>query len=179
MPYFSFLDDDANVMSVLAHNKERFLPFEQSLNHLMRGPSDLSVEERELVAAYVSGLNACGFCYGAHAAVAESFGFDAGLIESMVADLDTSDVAPKLKALLSYCRQLTVEPSKVTEAHVTSAIDAGWSENAVHDAAAVTAFFAFMNRMVDGHGVQALSKEGNQAVGSFLGAAGYDVLKGM
>jgi AhpD family alkylhydroperoxidase len=32
------------------------------------------VAERELIAAYVAGLNACGYCHGIHIAVAEAFG---------------------------------------------------------------------------------------------------------
>ena len=46
---------------------------------LVEGP--LSDIERELIAAYVSGLNACSFCYRGHKAIAEMFGVEEGLIE--------------------------------------------------------------------------------------------------
>jgi hypothetical protein len=39
--------------------------------------------------------------------------------------------------------------------------------------------FNFMNRMVDGHGVQPLTKEGAEFAGAMLHGAGYDMLKGM
>ncbi len=37
---------------------------------LLRGPSPLTEGERELIAAYVSHLNNCGFCMNSHAAAA-------------------------------------------------------------------------------------------------------------
>lgn len=55
---------------------------------LLRGESPLTIGQRELTAAYVSGLNACQFCYGAH----KLFGFDPGLTEQMVADLDSARI---------------------------------------------------------------------------------------
>ncbi|VAV99334.1 hypothetical protein MNBD_ALPHA06-2080, partial [hydrothermal vent metagenome] len=43
--------------------------------------SDLSLAERELIAAFVSGLNACDFCFGAHKLMARAFGVSETLIE--------------------------------------------------------------------------------------------------
>jgi AhpD family alkylhydroperoxidase len=40
----------------------------------LRGPSPFTVAERELIAAYVSGLNACGYCHGIHRVTADAFG---------------------------------------------------------------------------------------------------------
>ena len=40
----------------------------------MRGPSPFTQGERELIVAYVSGLNACKYCHATHAGVAAAFG---------------------------------------------------------------------------------------------------------
>ena len=45
-------------------------------DRLMRDHSPLTVAERELIAAYVSGLNACTYCYGSHVIAAGAFGVD-------------------------------------------------------------------------------------------------------
>jgi len=37
---------------------------------LLRGPSPLKESEREMIAAYVSNKNNCGFCMNSHAAAA-------------------------------------------------------------------------------------------------------------
>ena len=45
----------------------------------MRGPSPFTQGQRELIAAYVSGLNACAYCHGTHVAVAAACGVAPGL----------------------------------------------------------------------------------------------------
>jgi len=51
-----------DVRNVLSHRPERFGgPFGDALQEVMRGPSDWSVGERELFAAFVSARNRCLF----------------------------------------------------------------------------------------------------------------------
>lgn len=120
---------------------------------LLRGDSPLSVAQRELIAAYVSGLNACGFCFGAHRIIAEAFGVPESLIQSLVADLEQAAVDAALKPLLRYVGKLTRAPASVTAQDRAAVFAAGWSERALHDAVATCALFNFMNRLVEGMGV--------------------------
>jgi uncharacterized peroxidase-related enzyme len=121
---------------------------------LMREASDLDVATRELIAAYVSGLNACRFCYGAHKAMAQAFGVDPELIETLVAaGPDRADIDEKLVPLLDYVRQITLEPSKSTDRMANAVYAAGWSEDALYDAVATAALYAYMNRILDGAGI--------------------------
>ncbi len=57
-------------------------------------------------------------------------------------------------ALLRYADRLTVAPSSVTRAHVSLLREAGFDDRAVHDACAIVAYFAFVNRVADGLGVE-------------------------
>ena len=51
-----------DVRNVIAHRPEIFgRPFSEALQEVMRGPSDWSVGERELFAAFVSARNRCVF----------------------------------------------------------------------------------------------------------------------
>jgi len=120
---------------------------------ILRGSSPLSIGERELIAAFVSGLNECEFCFGAHQSYAEAFGIDFDLFDALFDDIDTAPVEDKLKPLLHYVAKLTKEPHKVIKADVDAILAAGWNEDAVHDTAAVTALFNFMNRIIFGLGV--------------------------
>ena len=45
-------------------------PMKEFTHEAMRGPSAWSVGDRELMAAYVSKVNECAFCVGAHSATA-------------------------------------------------------------------------------------------------------------
>jgi hypothetical protein len=52
----------SGVALMLRYRPELFgLPFSEALQDVMRGPSDWSVAERELFAAFVSSLNQCVF----------------------------------------------------------------------------------------------------------------------
>jgi AhpD family alkylhydroperoxidase len=42
----------------------------------LRNPSGLVPGDKELIAAYVSGLNACQYCYGVHSETARAFGHE-------------------------------------------------------------------------------------------------------
>ena len=115
--------------------------------------SALSKAERELIAAFVSGLNACTFCFGAHKVAADAFGVDPEVIDALVADVNAAPVDEKLKPLLYYVATLTRAPAMMTEQHAQAVYDAGWSEEALFDAVQVCALFNFMNRIVEGSGV--------------------------
>jgi uncharacterized peroxidase-related enzyme len=122
---------------------------------VMRGPSPFTVAERELIAAYVSGVNECGYCHGVHTATAEAFGIPEGLLEALLADLDTAPVDEKIRAVLRYVGKLTTAPARLTDDDAAAVLAAGWDERALHDAVIVCALFNFMNRMVNGLGIKA------------------------
>lgn len=143
------------------HLADVFLAFPETVkplleyhDRLLRGSSPLSIAQRELIAAYVSGLNACGFCYGAHQVIAEVAGIEPGCFESLLQDIDTAPVEESLKPIFHYVRTLTLTPSKVTDEQAQTIRDAGWDDRAIHDAVAVCALFNFMNRLVEGMGVE-------------------------
>lgn len=120
---------------------------------LLRGDSPLTVAERELIAAYVSGLNACSFCLGAHRIIAEAFDVSPTLITRLLNDFETAAVEPRLRPILRLVAKLTRAPASVRAADRDAVFAAGWSERALHDAVAVCALFNFMNRLVEGMGV--------------------------
>jgi uncharacterized peroxidase-related enzyme len=120
---------------------------------LLRGDSPLSVAERELIAAYVSGLNACGFCLGAHTIIAEAFGVPSTLVTQLIENPDTAPVDDELRPLLRYAEKLTRAPASLRATDREAVFAAGWSERALHDAVSICALFNFMNRLVEGMGV--------------------------
>ena len=120
---------------------------------LLRGEGPLSVAERELIATYVSGLNACTFCFGAHKIYARAFGIADDVIDSLMDDVETSSVSEKMKPLLKYVGKLTRLPAQLVQADSDAVYAAGWSERALYDAVQICALFNFMNRIIEGTGV--------------------------
>lgn len=120
---------------------------------LLRSESDLPVADRELVATYVSGLNACAFCFEAHRIYARAFGIDPEVVDALLQDVEAAPVRDQLKPLLAYVRKLTLTPAKMTEPDAAAVYAVGWSEDALFDAVQTCALFNLMNRLVEGSGV--------------------------
>lgn len=139
---------------------------------VMRGPSQFSEAERELLFAFGSGVNACDFCHDTHKYTAQQFGVDVGLFEKLLDDVETAPVDDKLKPVLRYVRKLTSDPAKVVQADADAVFDAGWDESALIDAATVCALHNMMNRIVDGTGVAA-DDAAKQESGMMLSSIGY------
>ena len=73
MTFFPSLPEDATVFHVWNAQPEIYAPLARVTQAIMRNDSPLTPGERELIASYVSGLNACQYCSGGHAAAAEAF----------------------------------------------------------------------------------------------------------
>ncbi len=153
MSLFPSLPETPHLADVLKAFPEHIKPLLDYHDTLLRGDSPLSVAERELIAVYVSGLNACNFCFGAHKIYARVFGIDEAVIDALIKDIDTASVDEKLKPILKYVAKLKDLPPKLTDADAKAVYDAGWSERALFDAIQVAALFSLMNRIVEGAGV--------------------------
>ncbi|MBB4916982.1 carboxymuconolactone decarboxylase family protein [Streptosporangium saharense] len=128
---------------------------------LLRGPHPLSAGERELIAAYVSGLNECDFCCSSHSAFAAAQ-LDEGmtLVEQVRADLDTAPVSDKLRALLRIAGVVRGDARQVSQDLVEAARKEGASDLEIHDTVLIAAAFCMFNRYVDGLGT--LAPEGTE-----------------
>ena len=58
------------------------------------------------------------------------------------------------RAILAYADQLTVAPASVTESHLRPLREVGLDDRAIHDVCAIASYFAFVNRIADGLGVE-------------------------
>jgi len=154
MSFFSFLNNNSDITDITWRNRKRYAPLDNFSDHIMRGSSELSVAHRELIAAYVSALNACQFCFGSHNVVAQQYGMEPEFIETLLESVDNSQVTPRLKPILRYARKLTLNPSQVIKADIDAITSEGWAEQTVEDLIGIVCLFNFYNRLLDGHGVK-------------------------
>ena len=160
---FPSLGANATVPDILKMSPEAGVALLEMHEAIMRAPSALTPGQRELIAAYVSGLNRCQYCHGVHAETAKAYeDIPRQAVDRMLADLETAGFDEKIKPILRLARKLTQTPADVTEADTRAVLEAGWGEKALHDAIMVVCCFNFMNRLLEGHGVhghEALFKE--------------------
>jgi len=138
----------------------------------MRGPSDWSVGDRELMAAYVSKVNESAFCVGAHTATAGQAYQDGAKVQAVLADVETAPIGDALRATLRMLGKLTREGNVGAE-DMREVLSAGVSPQQVEDALAVCAAFNTTDRLADAFGFELLSPEGFEAGAKYLLKRGY------
>ncbi len=176
MTYLPSLPSDAVLLDVFRAYPGTARPLLDYHQALLRGPSPLTVAERELIAAYVSGLNACRYCHGVHTATAQAFGIPEGTLGALLEDIGTAPVAERMKPMLRYVGKLTLTPAKITPGDAEAVLAVGFQEQALHDAVAACGLFNLMNRLVEGLGITAGEDYFRTAAGR-LSETGYTALK--
>ncbi len=139
----------------------------------LRGASELSHAEKEILFAYGSALNNCNFCHLSHKYTASELGVDESAFDQLLVSIDDAPIDEKLKPLVRFVQKLTRTPSQMTAVDVASVRAAGWSEDAIFDAICICGFNNLMNRVVDATGIEGTEEEHRES-GQRLASLGYD-----
>jgi uncharacterized peroxidase-related enzyme len=151
MPHVALPDGLPGITSAFAFRPATAAPMRALAEVLLRGPSTLTSGEREMIAAFVSAGNECGFCHASHrAAAAHHLEGNYGLVDAVTRDFQTAPVSSKLKALLAVAGKVRESGKQVTAADVERARAEGATDLEIHDAVLIAAAFSMFNRYVDG-----------------------------
>lgn len=115
---------------------------------VMRGPSEWTVGERELMAAMVAHWNSSVFCIGAHRAIAIR-GIESTAVDACLADYQTAPISETLRATMTFLQTMTQHPDTLSPADAEAALEAGVSRAQLTEAAAVAAVFNIISRYAD------------------------------
>ena len=147
-------------------------PMKEFTHQAMRGPSAWSVGDRELMAAFVSKMNACAFCIGAHTATAAMAYQDEAKVQAVLADLETAPIEEPLRATLRLLGKLTRDYA-VNADDIQAVLSAGVSREQIEDALAVCFAFNTTDRLADAFGFFVPGHKGFEAGAKFLLQRGY------
>lgn len=148
MSFFSKFSNDphlAQVMQAFPKGQKELLEFHDVV---LRGESELTIGERELIACFVSRLNGCRFCSNSHRVYAAYYGVDPDIFDRLMDDIDTAGADAKLIPILHYVKKVTLAHGAIAKDDIDACLDAGWSDQGIYDAASTAALFNYMNRMV-------------------------------
>ena len=139
------------IRSLVMFRPETGKPLYDLAQVLLRGDSPLTSAERELIAAYVSSRNHCGFCMNSHAAAArELYGEDRAVVDEVLANPEGADLSDKMKALLVIAGKVQINGRQVSQEDVDRARAQGAIDKEIHDTVLIAATFSMFNRYVDG-----------------------------
>jgi uncharacterized peroxidase-related enzyme len=151
MSYLALSSQEPGIRGLFRFRPETARPLNELAEALLRAPGTLSPGERELIAAYVSGLNECKYCCNSHSAyAAEQLPGGMGLVQQVRADPGSAPISAKLKALLVIAAAVQQGGQRVTEEDVAAARAAGATDVEIHDTVLIAAAFCMFNRYVDG-----------------------------
>jgi uncharacterized peroxidase-related enzyme len=69
-------------------------------------------------------------------------------------DFRQAELSPADRAMCEYVEKLTLKPWEMVEADVAALRDAGFSDSVILDINQVTGYYAYVNRLADGLGVE-------------------------
>ena len=151
MPHIPLDPQLPGISALFAYRPETAVPLGQLGQVLLRGPSTLTVGERELIATLVSQGNECRFCTGSHAAVAaQTIAGGRAVVDATRDGIDDAPVSAKLKALLRIALAVRETGRAVTEELIAAARTEGATDTELHDTVLIAAAFCMFNRYVDG-----------------------------
>jgi len=147
-------------------------PMKEFTQEAMRGPSAWSVGDRELMAAFVSQMNGCAFCIGAHTATAARAYHDETKVSAVLANIETAPIEEPLRATLRVLGKLAREHA-VTANDMRVVLAAGVSREQIEDALAVSFAFNTTDRLADAFGFFVPGPKAFEAGAKFLLRRGY------
>ena len=153
MKTFPSLSEDPSIMEVYKQFKQFQEPFFAQVEFVMRGESELSIGERELIAAYTSILNTSSYCVGMHASIANAYGISEKTLASL-ADDTFAELSEKTAQLLRFVKKAVLNSERMTRDDIDAIVEAGWSEQAVFSALSVCALFCQVNVIVNSTGCE-------------------------
>ena len=79
---------------------------------------------------------------------------DDNLLAAIEADWKTAAIDDRRRAMLGYAEKLTVSPQGIVAQDLDSLRGVGFSDRDILDICEVTSYYAYVNRIADGLGVQ-------------------------
>ena len=157
MAHIEFNNDLPGIRGPMAYRPETAEPLNALAEILLRDDNNtLSRGERELIGTYVSYLNDCFFCQNVHGALAGHYlQCDISQIDAIKNDFNSTDLSPKMKALLAIAASVQKGGKQVTAEQIEAAKAEGATDIEIHDTVLIAASFCMFNRYVDGLGTWA------------------------
>ena len=153
MKTFPSLPENPDIMEVYKQFEQFHEPLFSQVEFVMRGESELSIGERELIAAYTSVLNSSSYCIGMHSSIANAYGVSKEILTSL-ADDNFAELNGKNADLFKLVKKAVLHSDKVTRADIDTLLESGMSEEAVFSALSVCALFCQVNVIVNSTGCE-------------------------
>ncbi len=151
-----------NVFVVYTVRQEHFRRWFAYFRELMRGESELTPAEREMIAVTVSSENGCLYCLVSHGAELRVALSDEVLGNLITLDYRRAGLAERRMTMLNYVVKITKNPIECDQADLEQLRKVGFSQEAIFDMIEIAAMFNFTNRLASATGMMPNREYHNQ-----------------
>ena len=141
---------------------------------LLRGPSDWSPGERELMAALASWLNRCPYCIGMHTGTA-TLGLAREVDVATLEHWRDAGFDVRTRAAFDLLEKRAADPALMLAEDFDRARAAGLSDDAIYDVLDIGFAFDLINRLANVFGFTTVDEPGRKKSAAILHRLGYRV----
>ncbi len=138
-----------NVFLVLAHRPAELRAFIAMHDALMDKKEGLTKAEREMIVVATSALNDCLYCVVAHGAILRIRAKDPLLADQLAVNYKKAPLSERERLMIEFAIKTAVDSGALDDDDFTRMREAGFSNDEIWDIGAITAFFAYSNRMAN------------------------------
>jgi len=149
----------ANIMKVQSLNPPAMEAHMVLYLELMFGESELTREERELVATVVSAENRCEYCMNHHGEALNQYWKAIDKLQKLLQNYKSLPLSKRINGMLDYAVKLTKTPYKVTKADIQYLHQCGLTDKSILEINLIASYFNFVNRLALGLGVEFTPEE--------------------
>jgi uncharacterized peroxidase-related enzyme len=147
MQYINIPNKFPGIRSLFMCRPESASQLDTLIKTLLHNPHPtLTCGERELIAAYVSRLNTCKYCYNIHGSMApHQLTENAGIIKQVLTNPQTASISNKMKALLKIAGGVQSGYASLSNDDIAFYRNEGLSDIEIRDAALIADAFCMYN----------------------------------
>ncbi len=138
-----------HVFLALAHRPDELRAFMDLPTALLEKDSGLTKAEREMIVVATSSANSCVYCVVAHGAILRVRTREPLLADQIAINYRRAPISARQRAMLDFAVAIATEAHSLENEDIETLRRHGFSDEDIWDIGAVTAFFAYSNRMAD------------------------------
>jgi uncharacterized peroxidase-related enzyme len=138
-----------NIFLAMAHRPDELRGFIQLHTTLMETDEGLTKAEREMIVVATSAVNDCLYCVVAHGAILRVRAHDPLVADRVATNYRKAPLSDRERAMLDFALKVATASEKIEAADLDRLRNRGFTEDEIWDIGAITALFAYSNRMAN------------------------------
>jgi uncharacterized peroxidase-related enzyme len=144
----------SNIMKIHSLMPDTMIKHLELYLAIMFSKTNLTREEKEILAVVVSKINQCDYCIKHHAEALNNYWKNEMRLNKFISVLDDPLFSTKFKLTVDHVIKLTSDPASVKKSEIDELKNAGWNDEDILAINLIVSYFNFVNRIVLGLGVE-------------------------